>query len=338
MTHIYLIRHGEAEGNVFRRFHGHYNALLMPRGYAQRECIERRFENIQVDGCFSSDLVRTCLTAESVYIPKGLKLHRDARFRETFGGIWEDMPFGYLDRVYPMEMQLYNHTPEKWSITDCETYPVYTERFITAMEEAAREYNGGTICIFSHAAVIRGVLMHLFFEDNGEELSFGDNTAVSHLCYSHGSFSYEYLNDNSHIPPELSTYHRQAWWRKTDNRKEANLYYEPFASEHLQYDLNIPFHEEGNLVLTGRNCAQPVGMIALGKKQGDVGVISGITLHRAMEGRFYSDQLLGCAFSHFRKLGCKALMAVPGEYPEDVLARYGFDAVALSRSIDTDIM
>ena len=30
MTEIYLIRHGEAEGNVFRRLHGQYDALLTP--------------------------------------------------------------------------------------------------------------------------------------------------------------------------------------------------------------------------------------------------------------------------------------------------------------------
>ncbi len=337
MTRIYLIRHGEAEGNVFRRFHGQYNSLLMPRGYAQRDCVAKRFESIPVDACFSSDLIRTRLTAESVYIPKGLPLICNVHFRETGGGIWEDLPFGYLDAVYPEQMQLYNRDPKNWSISGGERYAVYTDRFITAMETAAKEYDGGTICIFSHAAVIRGALMHLFFDDCGEKLSFGDNTAVSCLTYHKGTFQYEFLNDNSHIPQELSTYYRQAWWRETDNRREANLYYEPFSPEHLQAGITLPNCDSDDLLLTGRLADRPVGVIALGRADGDAGIISGITLKENMQGRYYSDQLLGCAFSHFRSLGCKILRAKPGIYPEAVLDRYAFDPVTLSRSIDSSM-
>ncbi len=332
MTNIYLIRHGEAEGNVFRRFHGQYDSLLMPRGYAQRECVAKRFQNIQVDACFSSDLIRTRLTAESIYIPKGLSLNVEPAFREVGGGIWEDLPFGYLDQAYPEQMQLFNTESSKWSIDGGESYRVYTDRFITAMESVARAYRGGTVCIFSHAAVIRGVLMHLFFDDSGEKVSFGDNTAVSHLQYENGKFSYEYINDNSHIPLELSTYYRQAWWRETGNRKEANLFYEPFSAEDLEHGLTLPQQQAGDILLTGRNAARPVGIIAMGKPQGTTGVISGITLSPDMEGRFYADQLLGCAFSHFRSLGCRELMAEPGDYPEDVLSRYAF--ADWKRSID----
>ena len=78
MTTIYLIRHAEAEGNVFRRFHGQYDGLLTPRGLQQAKCLEKRFENIAIDACFSSDLTRTCLTSRAIYMPKGLHLHRDA--------------------------------------------------------------------------------------------------------------------------------------------------------------------------------------------------------------------------------------------------------------------
>ena len=36
MTTIYLIRHAEAEGNLYRLAHGQYNSLVTPRGYLQR--------------------------------------------------------------------------------------------------------------------------------------------------------------------------------------------------------------------------------------------------------------------------------------------------------------
>ena len=33
MTTVYIIRHAEAEGNVYRRCHGQYDGLLTPRAY-----------------------------------------------------------------------------------------------------------------------------------------------------------------------------------------------------------------------------------------------------------------------------------------------------------------
>ncbi len=35
MTTIYLIRHAEAEGNLYRRIHGQYDSLVTKRGYKQ---------------------------------------------------------------------------------------------------------------------------------------------------------------------------------------------------------------------------------------------------------------------------------------------------------------
>lgn len=35
MTRIYLVRHAEAEGNLYRIAHGHYNGLITARGYRQ---------------------------------------------------------------------------------------------------------------------------------------------------------------------------------------------------------------------------------------------------------------------------------------------------------------
>ena len=333
MTEIYLIRHGEAEGNVFRRFHGQYDSLLMPRGYEQRACVEKRFENISVDACFSSDLTRACLTAESIYIPKNLPLQKDERFREVCVGVWEDLSFGYLDQTYSDDMHCFSHDPKNWRVTGSETYEQYTQRFISGMEDVAKKYDGGTICIFCHAAVLRGTLMHLFFDDCADRLPLSDNTGVSRLFYDKGRFSYDYLNDNSHIPPELSTFYMQSWWRKTDNRKAANLFFEPFVPEDAMYVPDIPPCPQNGRLITAKLCTGPVGVLALGAQQDECGVISAMTLRSDMLGRYYADQMLGCAVSHFRRLGCRELSAIPGDYPENVLSRYGFDENTLTRSI-----
>ena len=92
MTKIYIIRHAEAEGNVFRRFHGQFNGQLTPRGLEQVEYLRKRFAEVPVDAVYASDLMRTCQTAQSIYVPRNLPLHRDARFRERCVGIWRICP------------------------------------------------------------------------------------------------------------------------------------------------------------------------------------------------------------------------------------------------------
>lgn len=332
MTQIYLIRHGEAEGNVFRRLHGVYNSLLLPRGYQQRALIEKRFETIPVDACFSSDLTRACLTAQSIYLPKGLQLQIDPGFREQDMGVWEDIPYGYLEMHYPRDMELFSHDPVRWKVHGSESYRDFTDRFIAALEKVAKDYDGATVAIFCHGAVLRGALMRLFFGDDPHQLPVSDNTGVSHLYYEKGRFTYEYLNDTSHLPEELSTFAQQAWWRKTDNRKEANLYFTPCQGEACGF----PGWEPGDLVMTARFYSGPVGAVCLGKQEGTTGHIRGITLEDGYYGRGYGAQLLGCAVSHFRRLGCDRITLSPQGDPEALAQSYGFDLHSFSRSIDPE--
>lgn len=324
MTKIYLVRHAEAEGNVFRRFHGWFNGQLTPRGLEQVEYLRKRFADISVDAVYASDLMRTCQTAQSIYVPRNLPLHRDARFRERCVGIWEDLPYGYLDNYHGERMKQFSRDPVHWWVPGAETFEACTGRFLEGLKEIAGKNPGKTVAVFSHGSVIQAVLMELFFGRDSKAVPLSDNTGVSLLHYENGSFSYEYLGDNSHLPEALSTFALQAWWRKTDNRKEANLYFVPLDAETaLPEELSIP---QGERVMLGILRGKPVGAVATLAPQGKLGIVSGITLLPQMEGRYYADQLLGCAISHFRHLGCTQIRLLEGTYPDEVDQRYWFDA------------
>ena len=61
MTTIYLIRHAEAEGNLYRIAQGQKNSNLTDRGWRQVRALEKRFADIHVDAVYSSDLYRSRL-------------------------------------------------------------------------------------------------------------------------------------------------------------------------------------------------------------------------------------------------------------------------------------
>ena len=77
MTTVYMVRHAEAEGNLYRRVHGWYNSLITDNGYRQIAALRGRFADIHIDAVYSSDLFRTMTTAKAVYLSHGLELHTD---------------------------------------------------------------------------------------------------------------------------------------------------------------------------------------------------------------------------------------------------------------------
>ena len=226
MTTIYLIRHAEAEGNVFRRIHGQYDSCVTPNGRRQIAALAQRFAGIPVDAVYASDLKRTCLTATAIYRQKGLPLHRDARFREVGLGPWEDTPFGELERRYPAQLHAFSHDSYHWYVEGAECFLQYAHRFLAGLDDVVRRHEGQSIAIFSHGMVLRGALIELFFPGQDEGVSHSENTAVTELHWENGSYELISLNDATHLTPELSTLGRQTWWRGSGSGVE-DLRYEP---------------------------------------------------------------------------------------------------------------
>lgn len=285
MTELYLVRHAEAEGNAYRRIHGQYDSLITPNGDRQIAALAKRFESIPIDACYASDLYRTRKTAQAVYVPKGLPLHTDARFREVGLGRWEDVPFGYLERFEAEAMYQFNHDEKHWAVEGSESWEQYTGRFLAAMTQAARENEGKTIAIFSHGCVLRGVQKRIAQTD---WVPYCDNTAVSKLRYEDGAFRFEFLNDNSHLPEEISTFARQKWWRKNAGN-----------------DFNMWFSGQDG-AFTAMLGDAAVGQLALNVASG---TIENLSMNEAHRGKGYGVQLIGQAVSRLRAAGKDTLRA-----------------------------
>lgn len=296
MTTIYLVRHAEAEGNAYRRIHGQYNSKITPNGLKQIEALRARFAPIAVDACYASDLYRTCKTAQAVYAAKKLPLHPEKRLRETGLGRWEDVPFGYLERFEKADMDAFNRTPQTWHVDGSETWEEYTGRFLQALHEIAARHDGQTVALFTHACVLRGAQMRLFA---GQELPFCENTAVSRLRWQDGVVTADFLNDASHLTPEISTSERQKRLRQG-------------AKERADYSLWFTSRKDGVFDAMLRD--RVVGELRLSRGAGEAVVIENLELIEACRGRHFGQQLLGQAVSVARGQGAEQLTAV---VPED---------------------
>lgn len=320
MTTIYLIRHAEAEGNLFRRIHGQFQSRVTPNGLKQIDALRRRFADVPVDACYASDLLRTCVTARAIYEPKDLPLNREPAFREIGLGVWEDTPFGWLYTFDGERMHTFNHDPAHWSVENSETYAQYTTRFLTRLTELARQHDGQTIAIFSHGAVMRGNLLALF---PGEEVGHSDNTAVSLLHYENGVFTKEYLGDNSHLLEEnLSTLGKQVWWKADFRKRDQNLWFRPGSTplDGLEPPRNC------KMLFTAMLGREPAGILCLAQ-DGETGWLEYMGLLPRFRGRSMAIQMLGQAVYALRPMGCTRLcFQLPADGTLDrFCTRYGYE-------------
>ena len=159
MTKLYLIRHAEAEGNLYRIAHGHCNGLITNyRGYQQIDALRERFRDVDIDAVYSSDLYRTQITARAIWLPKSLPLQLEPAFREICMGPWEDHTWHELNVKYPEEMYNFNRRADLWRVPGAETAQQVVDRFIPALERVARRHEGGAVAVFSHGMALRTVL------------------------------------------------------------------------------------------------------------------------------------------------------------------------------------
>ena len=297
-TQIYLIRHAEAEGNIYRRLDGQYNSNITANGLRQIEALKKRFETVPIDAVYASDLYRTRKTAEAICLPKGLPLIPEPRFREVSVGPWEDLPFGELERTQPEALHAFLRDPEHWLVEGAESYAQYSGRFAEALREAAEAHPGGSVAIFTHGCVLSGGLHRLLGIPHDSSRS--DNAAVCLLEYEDGGFKPVYLFDNSHIPEAISTRARQRWWRQGGGR--FNLWYrDPLPEDAALWEPGwAPAPEDR--VWVAMLGEEPVGYTALNGRG-----LSRLYLRPEQRHRRKGDQLLGQAVVRLREMGLEEL-------------------------------
>ena len=137
MTTLYLIRHAEAEGNLYRRIHGQYNSLITDNGYRQIQALQERFADVPIDAVYSSDLFRTMTTARAIYVPKGLPLQTRADLRELGMGEWEDRSWAGIDRTDHTMMGLFSAASPDFRAPRGESFPEVRRRGVAAILDIA---------------------------------------------------------------------------------------------------------------------------------------------------------------------------------------------------------
>ena len=311
-TKIFLVRHAEAEGNLFRIAHGQYDSTITPQGYRQLAWLRERFKGEHLDAVYGSDLTRTRTTASALYAPRGLPFRPMPLLREIKLGVWEQLSWGQIQRLNRRMYVDFNKRPDLWHVEGAETFVQVRDRTLEGIRRIAAENPGGTVAAASHGAALRtllGTLQGMSLEEIGGT-GHGDNTAVSLLEASGDTIKVVFRDDASHLPAEVSTFRRQSW-HKDDAATEPGLWFRTVS------DADGCRTEEALLE------EAPAGVISM-RLEPEALRVTEYQMVPALRGQRYGVQLLGQAVQYARAQGRETLVLRCPEELTGYFCKYGF--------------
>ena len=342
MTTVYIIRHAEAEGNFYRRMHGHYDSFLTKLGEKQLDALEKRFEGVHIDRVYSSDLRRTLHTSTAITRSRGMKAEPVPELREIGLGIWEDREWGYAEKYDTRELINFTTDPAKWRVKGAERFLDVQKRMLATVHCLSAANKGKTIALFSHGAAIRALtaaLMGIKSEDISI-LRYCDNTAVMRLCVDGDRITIEEPTDSSHLIDGYSRFNRQNWHKSKNGLDISNLRMETAGEKDMASlarwcgdalpDLRGREPADTAIAFLGNKPVGAVSVDTVSYASDGAGMMDVYVLDEAWRNMNFSPQLMGRAVSHCRRKGLSEIRADFNKDAADILAYIGFEE--LSRS------
>lgn len=363
MTVIYLIRHVQAVGNLYRLMQGHRDSSVTEAGRMQRRALEERFKNEKIDAVYTSDLYRARYTAGAVADSHCLEIHTDRRLREIDMGCWEGRFFGDLFYSDPREMEQFTKDPENWHVEGSECYAQVRARALEALTEIARENDGKTVAVASHGITIRCIASGILNRpvSGPDAVPITMNTGVMKLIYENGSFRIEYMNDGSHLEDlKLPDWHSVALLRGEpfrplrDEAYYKACYKDSWLSAHGNLEGFSPEPYYRNAVRHSRQDPgavikiyegdTPAGLIDMDPAryaEEGAGWISLLYLRPEYRGRDLGVQLLGRVLVHYQEAGrsCVRLnAAADNERALNFYRKWGFTCIGSSEASNGQLL
>ena len=207
VTHIYFIRHGESEGNKRNSFLGHTDLDITEKGHVQAEKTAEFLQDIHADVIYSSDLKRAYNTGLHTAKKKGMEIIKNENLREIFAGEWENRLFEDLIVEYEEDFRIWRENIGWARCTGGESVEELQERFVSEVKKIAKENEGKTIFIFTHATPLRVLKAALdgLTLDEIQSVPWASNASVTHVvCEGDGFRIVDYSID--HFMGDVATF------------------------------------------------------------------------------------------------------------------------------------
>jgi len=180
-TKLLLLRHGQTDWNLQRRYQGQIDINLNKTGISQAIDAANSLIGQKIDSLYSSDLSRAVQTANEVAKVVNLPIKKDARLREIKQGLWEGK---LIDEITNNQSELVNSIyehPFQFQKPGGESIGDLADRVWQCLHDIAADHSSQTVVVVSHGLAI--------------------STAICKFNHISLSMAKDYIPDNCEIVP-----------------------------------------------------------------------------------------------------------------------------------------
>ena len=159
---VWLVRHGQADWNLARRYMSAADRPLTPYGERQAAALARFFEIKKIDGLLHTGLQRTRLTAQAIQRGRTtIPLIEDIAFREADHGDWEGLTHREVAQRLPEQVRQRFADPLHGAPGHGESLAQMAARVMQAWQSLGLRFPGQRIVLVCHAGPIQALLCQL---------------------------------------------------------------------------------------------------------------------------------------------------------------------------------
>ena len=198
---LYIVRHGETEWNVIKRFQGQLNTPLTKKGIKKLKETGKELEDVTFEEVYTSELERTVNSAEIIlnenrgYKNNKLKLKKLAELNEVHFGVWQGLKYEEVFLKYPEEANNYFYNVKNYKAENvkAENLKDALERFLRGINKILSSHKSGNILIVTHGTVFEMFINHVGNNDifDIDERTLMGNGDYKVFSYKDGKFQEE---------------------------------------------------------------------------------------------------------------------------------------------------
>ena len=164
--YLYLVRHGQSEGNVLMTFHGQTDYPLTEKGLEQAREAAKKLKEVSFTRCCASNLARAWDTALACLKDRGVEAEVCPALREQFVGDIEGLSWDEMGEHHPGVREAFIHDWFNTTPPGGEAPDDMIARVTSCVDEIIAR--GEDTLIVAHFGPLSLILNHLGLAGKGE--------------------------------------------------------------------------------------------------------------------------------------------------------------------------
>lgn len=157
MSELWLVRHGQTDWNLERRYQGHSDVPLNATGLQQASLAAEALAGRHYAAIYSSDLRRARTTAEIIAQRLGMEVILDPRLREVNFGAWEGLVAAQIHERFPVAWNARLTDTQHARPPGGESVQDVAERMWAALDEFTARQPHHPLIVVSHGLALATV-------------------------------------------------------------------------------------------------------------------------------------------------------------------------------------